>query len=341
MPAALDLGADGPSVDTMVLKEALLRVGKSFLAGDHQYPALEAYMEKRPPTLRGRAPAQPIVANPKAPLPDIIEAVQALDHSYLFIQGPPGAGKTYTGSHVIAALLVQGKRVAVSSNSHKAINNLLAAVEAVMLARGHTESCMAKKCSKDEHVYPDGQLIVNVESNDHALQAEWQLVAGTAWLFARPSRAAVRLPVHRRGGPNVARQPRRDGPCARNIVLLGDQMQLSQPIQGVHPGRSGESSLRTCSTSTRRCRRARHLFADRRGACARTSVASSPRPSRALTQPKNANQTLILDGATPRPAPRNTGIVFWPMDHVGCSQKSAEEAAEIGRIYTSLLQQSW
>ena len=33
------------------------------------------------------------------------------------------------------------------------------------------------------------------------------------------------------------------GTAARNIVLLGDQMQLGQPIQGVHPGRSGESTL--------------------------------------------------------------------------------------------------
>src|SRR5688572_31825291 len=33
------------------------------------------------------------------------------------------------------------------------------------------------------------------------------------------------------------------GTAAKNLVLLGDQMQLGQPIQGVHPGRSGESAL--------------------------------------------------------------------------------------------------
>jgi superfamily I DNA and/or RNA helicase len=31
--------------------------------------------------------------------------------------------------------------------------------------------------------------------------------------------------------------------CARNIVLVGDPMQLSQPIQGAHPGESGLSAL--------------------------------------------------------------------------------------------------
>ena len=33
------------------------------------------------------------------------------------------------------------------------------------------------------------------------------------------------------------------GPAARNLVLLGDQMQLGQPIQGSHPGESGRSTL--------------------------------------------------------------------------------------------------
>lgn len=31
--------------------------------------------------------------------------------------------------------------------------------------------------------------------------------------------------------------------CADNIVLIGDQMQLNQQMQGVHPGASGQSVL--------------------------------------------------------------------------------------------------
>jgi uncharacterized protein len=33
------------------------------------------------------------------------------------------------------------------------------------------------------------------------------------------------------------------GLAPRNLVLVGDQMQLAQPIQGTHPGRSGLSAL--------------------------------------------------------------------------------------------------
>jgi uncharacterized protein len=31
--------------------------------------------------------------------------------------------------------------------------------------------------------------------------------------------------------------------CTRNVILMGDQMQLEQPIQGSHPGESGMSVL--------------------------------------------------------------------------------------------------
>ena len=62
----------------------------------------------------------------------------ALDSSSLFIQGPPGTGKAYASAHVIIALLAVCKRVGVSSNSHKAVNNLLAKVEEEAMNRGVT-----------------------------------------------------------------------------------------------------------------------------------------------------------------------------------------------------------
>ncbi len=57
-----------------------------------------------------------------------IELALDLDNSILPIQGPPGAGKTYIGSRMIAALARSGKRVGVTAVSHKVILNLLTSV---------------------------------------------------------------------------------------------------------------------------------------------------------------------------------------------------------------------
>ncbi|HSL76255.1 MAG TPA: TM0106 family RecB-like putative nuclease, partial [Candidatus Limnocylindrales bacterium] len=48
-----------------------------------------------------------------------------LDATVLPIQGPPGAGKTYTGARMITTLLAAGKKVGITATSHKVIGNLL------------------------------------------------------------------------------------------------------------------------------------------------------------------------------------------------------------------------
>ena len=60
-------------------------------------------------------------------LNSIITAVTSLDNSYLCIQGPPGSGKTFTAKNIIGNLITQ-KEVGISSNSHKAILNLMGGV---------------------------------------------------------------------------------------------------------------------------------------------------------------------------------------------------------------------
>ena len=54
-------------------------------------------------------------------------AVRALDHSYVAVQGPPGAGKTFLASHVIARLVAEGAKVGVVAQSHAVIENLMLA----------------------------------------------------------------------------------------------------------------------------------------------------------------------------------------------------------------------
>ena len=70
------------------------------------------------------------------------------------------------------------------------------------------------------------------------------LIFGTAWVFARDEWQGTLdyLFVDEAGQvalANVAGMSR----STKNLVLLGDQMQLAQPIQGSHPGESGLSAL--------------------------------------------------------------------------------------------------
>ena len=76
------------------------------------------------------------------------------------------------------------------------------------------------------------------------IDATMPIIAGTAWAFANPELASSRdvLFVDEAGqislGNLVAMAL-----SAKSIVLVGDQMQLAQPIQGAHPRDSGRSAL--------------------------------------------------------------------------------------------------
>ena len=56
-----------------------------------------------------------------------VRIVNELNETVLAIEGPPGAGKTYTGARMICEAARRGLRVGVTATSHKVIRNLLKA----------------------------------------------------------------------------------------------------------------------------------------------------------------------------------------------------------------------
>src|SRR6185369_13510951 len=70
------------------------------------------------------------------------------------------------------------------------------------------------------------------------------VACGTAWLFTRPEWEGVLdfLFIDEAGQVSLANAVA-TARSARNLVLLGDQMQLEQPVQGAHPGDAGLSAL--------------------------------------------------------------------------------------------------
>ena len=340
-PERMSIGPGKP-IGSEPLEEALFRFAASVSAGSARYGALEAFLRKDPLRIGQRAAGTPVVAD-ASDLDQVVEAVAGLKESTLFIQGPPGAGKTYTGSHVIVALLKRGKRVGVSSNSHKAINNLLAKVEEV--AKEERVSFRgAKKVNGNEDTCLNGTFIEDVESNEDVAAGDFQLVAGTAWLFSRPEfdQTLDYLFVDEAGQVAVANLIAM-GTSARNLVLLGDQMQLGQPVQGVHPGRSGDSSLEYLLDGIATISPDRGVFLDRTwrmhpDVC--RFISEAVYDGRLLPEDSMANQRLVL-GRVVHPALRPTGVRFVPVEHDGCTQRSDEEAARVAELYRSLLGQRY
>lgn len=232
----------GAPLNTDAIETAIERAVETIIRGDGRYPAIVDFVLKSPPRFSDKARQVTIVDLHKDLVSEIVSAVVDLDRSVLPIQGPPGTGKTYVSSRAILELVRQGKRVAVASNSHKAVDNLLCAV--VDRATECSENVKIAKKGGDEleAVYSDH--ILQTEKNDDAHLFSASVVGGTAWLFSREDfdQSFDYLFVDEAGQVSVANIVAM-ATCAKNIVLVGDPMQLSQPIQGAHPGESGLSAL--------------------------------------------------------------------------------------------------
>lgn len=340
-PPQLSLGPGKP-ISTAVIQDALFRFADTLISGDHRYPALESVLRRDVPSIAGKAPEAPMIEG-AATVEACSAVVLNMQNSYLFIQGPPGAGKTYTGSHVIVALLAAGKRVGVTSNSHRPINHLLEKVVEVAKEQGVSFRGVKKSAKGEDSEYP-GEGIENVYDNDEVFLCGANLVAGTAWLFARPSADQYLdyLFVDEAGQVSLANLIA-VGTSARNLVLLGDQMQLAQPTQGVHPGRSGDSSLDYLLDGVATIAPNRGIFLEttwRMHPEVCSFISDAVYDSRLEPQANNVKRVLVLRGDA-LPLLKPAGIVFAPIHHSGCSQQSQEEALLIKQLYEDLLRQSY
>lgn len=328
-----------PGFPDRAIREAMYRFADSLIAGDDRFRAVRSVLERGLPRISGLEPGQPIRGPDETPLEAIRRQVPRLDESHVFIQGPPGTGKTYTASRVIVDLVAAGRRVGVASNSHKAINNLLKAVEEAAATAG-VDFYGIKKSSGDDTFF-NGTMIRDVTSNDD-VDPRSRLIAGTVYLFARPEFEATIdfLFVDEAGQVSIANIVAM-GLAARNIVLIGDQMQLSQPIQGVHPDRSGLSALDFLLGDAATIAPERGIFLDttRRlhpGIC--RFISDAVYDGRLEADPACSRRVLVV-GADAHPAIVPSGISMVDVAHQGCAQKSEAEGRAILGICASLLQQ--
>lgn len=335
---------EGPVGDKQ-LREAVYRYADAVVEGQgERYAAITDVLARRAPRLVGAAPGETIIPPGEAIVPGVIAALGRLQNSYLLIQGPPGAGKTYTSSHAIAALLGQGKRIGVASNSHKAVNHLLAGVQAAADGAGVWFKGV-KKSSNEDHYVAGCDSIENTLDNKRAVDPAFQLYAGTAWLFARPEmdQQLDYLFVDEAGQVSLANLVAM-GVAAKNIVLVGDQMQLSQPIQGDHPGGTGISGLDHLMGDYATVAPDRGVFL---GVTRRLHpdlcrfISDAVYDGRLEAFESTRQQRLLPAADVAASVAASSGLRFVDVAHVGCAQKCPGEAAEIARAYVDLLRSEW
>ena len=178
LPDMLDLVPGKPiKVDAVV--DGLIAVIEGLARRTPETTAIRDFLERKPPRLTGRVAGEPILRNGRDIVDEVVAAVRDLDRGCLPIQGPPGTGKTYVSAKAIVDLVKSGKRVAVSSNAHKAIDNLLLAVAAEAERNGSPIKIVKK--DGGDHEGPEHPLIECTTDNDDVILMEADVLGGTAW----------------------------------------------------------------------------------------------------------------------------------------------------------------
>ncbi|CAK9033177.1 unnamed protein product [Durusdinium trenchii] len=153
------------------------------------------------------------------------DTVCNLTEDYLIIQGPPGTGKTYTSAKIIQRLLQQlPSRVIVSSNSHRAIRNLLSTISSFNVP-------VAKVLGNDEtHAELRAEGIDAVENaRGICFPSHCRVLGGTASQLMKLAGDSDYLFVDEAGQVTLELLAVL-GQLARNLVLVGDQQQLPPPV---------------------------------------------------------------------------------------------------------------
>ncbi|WP_422001739.1 TM0106 family RecB-like putative nuclease [Reyranella sp.] len=229
-------------IDSKVLAEALVRIGEHVAAngieGNGPYRAARDLLLRVAPEHGG----QELQREDETPVEAAVRLAPQLA-GCLPIQGPPGAGKTYTGAQMICALVQAGKKVGVTANSHKVVRNLLDGVVEAARARRQTVRCIQKVSDTEA----DTAALEFTTKNDELLAAiadTHDVAGGTAWLWARADAAeAVDVLFIDEAAQMSLANVLAVSQAAESIVLLGDPRQLEQPMQGSHPEGTDVSAL--------------------------------------------------------------------------------------------------
>jgi uncharacterized protein len=330
-PAELRALIPGPPINSAVKAGAIERIAEMYRDEnlERELPATYDILLARVPRLRDRprgARIQPALLTKET----FATTVQALDRSYLFVQGPPGSGKTTMGAWAIVDLIAAGKRVGVMANSHKAVHNLLRKVEETAKERGISFAGAHKETETEGSAYVSVRgcdFVVSVEDIAALSDPLCQLASGTpyAWTSAKLAGDFDYLFVDEAGQIPIA-DALGASLKADNVVFLGDPLQLPQVSQGSHPIGTNLSVLEHLLGDAATVPENAGVFLDR---SYRMHPAIGDFISRAIYEGRLRTAERTRNNAVESPGLAGSGLRFLPVEHEGNSRFAPEEAERI------------
>ncbi|HET9241230.1 MAG TPA: TM0106 family RecB-like putative nuclease, partial [Oligoflexus sp.] len=334
LPAVLDLVPQPPRPNQF---EKIIREYAKVYVEGARHKALDSFLNRQFPRLKNgiRLPESAELTTVEA----IIQVISAMDDTSLVIQGPPGAGKTYAGSQAIAELCRKGKRIGIMSNSHKAIDNLLA--EATRCLKSDSNVGKIIKIGP-----PVAEMDIDVVRSGSGLGdfGAVSLVGGTVYAFAGENFRDQfdYLFIDEASQVCVANLIAASG-AAKNFVFLGDQMQLAQPAKGSHPGDSGLSCLEYYLKGQATVSLDQGIFLPitrRLHPSICRFISDAVYEGRLDCHPCTNARMLIPSGQEVL-VRETSGIHYLPVSHSGNRQSSEEEAQLIQKVVKELLNMSF
>ena len=322
-------------VDAQVMADALVRIAEyvvdNGVDGEGPYRAARDLLLREGPRIGGQ-----ILRHEGEPTVEAaVRVCKDLGGGILPIQGPPGAGKTFTGARMICELVRLGKKVGITANSHKVIRHLIdKAIEEADKLGIEIECCQ----KADETGAPQRRLSFAKKSEDlfAALKGSVAVGGGTAWLWSRPDAVETVdvLFVDEAAQMSLA-NVLAVSHAAKTVVLIGDPQQLDQPMQGSHPEGTDVSALDHILDGQHTIPADKGLFLEETWRlhptiCAYTSELfydGKLRSKPGLEQHVIKGSGLI-DGA---------GMYFLSIEHTGNQNNSPEEARAIAEVVSEVL----
>lgn len=323
-----------PQDFSSALRLSLAEQSKQWLEDLNTIPQVVRHLFSQEESEQVRHLVQAANSEPEKRVQLLSEYLFDADGISLVLQGPPGSGKTTCAADIIATLVASGCNVGVCANSHLAIDLVLLKTSELARSRAWQMSIakfQSKATREERELFTNNQIEVINNKTFHRLH---DVYGGTAHAFSQPRfdglldllviDEASQVPL-----ANVLAMAR----CTRNLLLVGDQQQLPQPVTAEHPGLSGISCLSYATAAEDVIPETQGLFLNQSwrmppDLC--STVSEMFYQNRLGSHPGNAANRILWDGAA-------SGLLFQPVEHMDSHVYATAEADVIEALIARLL----